>query len=147
MRTKPVRFSREREAAVSFDREQILVSASTSPSPIIQNNKKADIFRMPMSEVWTQDTKVRARTTCVPVRSSSPCDRGEGSFAVFKLLLRAAIGQLLDSRFLELLHKSCRQANDFARLFIQREMSRVLENMHLGSGHVLAIRLGAGNDK
>ena len=62
------------------------------------------------------------------------------------ILLRAAIGQLLDSSLPKLPHKGCRQANDFARLLIQREMSRV-ENMHLGFWHVLAIRLGTGKDK
>src|SRR5205814_2803501 len=81
--------------------------------------------------------------SCVKGGSGARC---MDSFAVFMILLRAAIGQLLDSSLPELLHKGCRQANDFARLLIQREMSRV-ENMHLGSGHVLAIRLGTGNDK
>ncbi len=57
-----------------------------------------------------------------------------------------AICQLLDSSLPELLHKGCRQANDFTRLFIQREMSRV-ENMHLSTGHILPIGFSTCNQK
>jgi hypothetical protein len=43
-------------------------------------------------------------------------------------------------------HKDFLQVNYFVRSLIQREMSRI-ENMHLGAGHVLAIRFGASHDK
>src|SRR5882762_5981106 len=65
--------------------------------------------------------------SCVKGGSGARC---ADSFAVFIILLRTAIGQSLESSIPELLHKGCRQANDFARLLIQRKMSRV-ENMHL----------------
>src|SRR5882724_9427293 len=55
--------------------------------------------------------------------------RGVDSFAEF-IIFWDEIGQLLVFILRKLPHKGCCQTNDFARLFIQREMSRV-ENMHL----------------
>src|SRR5206468_6832212 len=46
----------------------------------------------------------------------------------------------------QLLHKGFRQANDFRRLLVEREMSRI-ENMDLSSWNVLPISLSAGNDE
>ena len=73
----------------------------------------------------------------------APVPKIEGHFS--KVKVRGTIGchgmtVMRGSLPLQLLHKGSGQADDFARLFIQCEVSRI-EDMHFGRGHVTCDRL------